>query len=579
MEQISHALLVASVLLFAAVALSAASARLGVPSLLVFLAVGLVATELPGAPVVDIPVATAALIGNLALAVILLDGGLRTRFGTLRMVAGPALTLATLGVLITASAVGAIAVALLGLDWRYGLLLGAIVGSTDAAAVFALLGGGGLRLNERVEATLEVESGLNDPMAVFLTVAMIELIRVPGSGFATIAPMFAQQLLVGLAVGWALGHLLGRVVARIRLGEGLYVLLIQSGGLAVFAVASVLGGSGFLAIYLAGMIVANQRRHVTVDVLRVSDGFAWLAQATMFLLLGVITDLAELLTVVTGKVLVVVLALMLVARPLAAVICLLPVPLSAQGSRLHRLGRHARRGADRARAVPAARRAAAGLVAVPHRVPDHADVAAAAGKHAGRGGAAGRRAASAGVGRAVERHPRRRRAAARGGAVPRGRGVAGRRWGRWRSSSGPSRSAWSRCAATDRIVAVERLRAGDLVTVVATEAALPELEVLFGPPAPVGELTLDPRRRSATCSSTTARSLPADADPATQAHRVRVAPPAPPRRGGRRARRERPDADGAAGRPRRRAPRRPAAVVGRGADRARRPRRTSTIRA
>ncbi len=137
-------------------------------------------------------------------------------------------------------------------------------------------------------------------------------------------PLFLRQLLVGLAVGWLLGKVLGRVVARIRLGEGLYVLLIQSGGLTVFAVASVLGGSGFLAIYLAGMIVANQRRHVTVDVLRVSDGFAWLAQAGMFLLLGIITDIGELTTVVSGQVLLVVLALMLVARPLAAVVCLLP---------------------------------------------------------------------------------------------------------------------------------------------------------------------------------------------------------------------------------------------------------------
>jgi cell volume regulation protein A len=136
--------------------------------------------------------------------------------------------------------------------------------------------------------------------------------------------MFVRQLLVGLAVGWLLGRLLGRVVARIRLSEGLYVLLIQSGGLTVFAVASAMGGSGFLAIYLAGMIVANQRRHVTVDVLRVSDGFAWLAQAGMFLLLGVITELHELATVVTGRVLLVALALMLLARPIAAIVCLLP---------------------------------------------------------------------------------------------------------------------------------------------------------------------------------------------------------------------------------------------------------------
>ena len=323
MEEISHVLLIASLLLFGAIALTAASQRLGVPSLLVFLAVGLVATELPGAPSVSVPVSTAALIGNLALAIILLDGGLRTRFGTLRMVAGPALTLATLGVFITASAVGASAVALLGLDWRYGLLLGAIVGSTDAAAVFALLGGGGLRLNERVEATLEVESGLNDPMAVFLTVAMIELIRVPGGGFETIAPMFAQQLLVGLAVGWALGHLLGRVVARIRLGEGLYVLLIQSGGLGVFAVASVLGGSGFLAIYLIGLLVGNHRTHATEPVLRVMDGLAWLAQAGLFLLLGLLVTPSAVLAR-AGPALAVAAVLMFVARPLAVAALLVP---------------------------------------------------------------------------------------------------------------------------------------------------------------------------------------------------------------------------------------------------------------
>ena len=515
MEQISHALLVASLLLFAAVALSAVSTRMGVPSLLVFLAVGLVATELPGAPVVDIPVATAALIGNLALAVILLDGGLRTRFGTLRMVAGPALTLATLGVLITASAVGAIAVALLGLDWRYGLLLGAIVGSTDAAAVFALLGGGGLRLNERVEATLEVESGLNDPMAVFLTIATIELIRMPGSGFATIAPMFAQQLLVGLAVGWALGRLLGRVVARIRLGEGLYVLLIQSGGLAVFAVASVLGGSGFLAIYLAGMIVANQRRHVTVDVLRVSDGFAWLAQAAMFLLLGVITDIEELLTVVTGEVLLVVLALMLVARPLAAAICLLPFRYPRREVAF--IGWVGMRGA-----VPIVLALFPLLAGLPQASAlFHIAFLITLMSLLLQGSTLGAAARLAGVQRPLG-SVALSSATLEGGEPPRevvqfrvAEGsqastvaLAGIEW--------PEEVRLVEACRNDCIVAVERLRAGDLVTVIATEAALPELEVLFGPPAPVGELTLDPSASIGDLFEYYGAPLPADADPATR---------------------------------------------------------------
>ncbi|HET9024266.1 MAG TPA: potassium/proton antiporter [Burkholderiaceae bacterium] len=510
MEEISHALLVASLLLFAAIALTAVSQRLGVPSLLVFLAVGLVATELPGAPRVSIPVATAALIGNLALAIILLDGGLRTRVGTLRMVAGPALSLATLGVFVTAAIVGASAVALLGLDWRYGLLLGAIVGSTDAAAVFALLGGGGLRLNERVEATLEVESGLNDPMAVFLTIATIELIRVPGSGFATLAPMFVQQLLVGLAVGWGLGRLLGRVVARIRLGEGLYVLLIQSGGLAVFAVANVLGGSGFLAIYLAGMIVANQRRHVTVDVLRVSDGFAWLAQATMFLLLGVITDIAELSTVVTGKVLIIALALMLLARPLAAAICLFP--FRYPGREVAFIGWVGMRGA-----VPIVLALFPLLAGLPQAsllfhiaflitllsLLLQGSTLSAAARLAGVQRPQGSMALSS--------------ATLEGGEPPR-EVVQFRVAEASQAAIGPAADiAWPEqvriveVCRDDRIVAAQRLRAADLVTVVAPEAALAELEVLFGPPAPVGELSIDPAASVGDLFDYYGAPVPADA--------------------------------------------------------------------
>jgi cell volume regulation protein A len=515
MAELNQILLVASLLLFGAIALSAASQRLGVPSLLVFLAVGLVATELPGAPSISIPVSTAALIGNLALAVILLDGGLRTRFGTLRMVAAPALTLATLGVFITASVLGAIAVMLLGLDWKYGLLLGAIVGSTDAAAVFALLGGGGLRLNERVEATLEVESGLNDPMAVFLTIATIELIRVPGSGIAQIAPLFAQQLLVGLAVGWALGRLLARVVARIRLSEGLYVLLIQSGGLIIFAAANVLGGSGFLAIYLAGMIVANQRRHVTVDVLRVSDGFAWLAQATMFLLLGVITDIAQLLTVVTAKVLVVVIALMLVARPLAAAICLLPFRYTRREVAF--IGWVGLRGA-----VPIVLALFPLLAGLPQASTlFHIAFLITLMSLLLQGSTLGFAARLAGV----QRPPASRAlssATLEGGEPPR-EVVQFRVYEASQATAGPLAGIeWPEqvrlveVCRGDRIVEAERLRPGDVVTVIATEAALPELEVLLGPPAPVGELTLDPSASIGDLFEYYGATLPADAEPATK---------------------------------------------------------------
>ena len=324
MQFINETLLAAGLLLFVAILLSAVSQRVGVPALLVFLAVGLFATELPGAPAVVVSPQTAALIGNLALAVILLDGGLRTRVATFRMVALPALLLASVGVVLTAAMVGVLATLLLGFDWRYGLLLGAIFGSTDAAAVFALLRSGGLRLNERVGATLEVESGLNDPMAVFLTVALIELLRQPESGLAQLAATFALQLGVGLAGGLLLGRALAEVVARVRLTEGLYTLLIQSGGLAIFATVNLLQGSGFLAIFIAGMVVARRRVHVTEDVLRVSDGLAWLAQAGMFLILGIFTD-PEALRGVAPAALAIGVGLILLARPLAVAAVLAPL--------------------------------------------------------------------------------------------------------------------------------------------------------------------------------------------------------------------------------------------------------------
>jgi cell volume regulation protein A len=323
MQFINEALLAAGALLFVAILLSALSQRFGVPALLVFLAVGLFSTELPGAPQSLFGPQTAALIGSLALAVILLDGGLRTRMSTFRMVAAPSLVLATVGVLLTSALVGLLAVLLLGFDWRTGLLLGAIAGSTDAAAVFALLRSGGLRLNERVGATLEVESGVNDPMAVFLTVALIELLRVPDAGLATMATTFVLQLGVGLACGWLLGLLLAEVVARVRVTEGLYALLIQSGGLAIFAVANLLQGSGFLAIFVAGMIVARRRVHVTEDVLRVSDGLAWLAQAGMFLILGIFASV-DGLRAVAPEGLAIGLGLIVLARPLAVALLLRP---------------------------------------------------------------------------------------------------------------------------------------------------------------------------------------------------------------------------------------------------------------
>lgn len=322
--------LLSGLLLFASVLATLVSTRFGFPLLLVFLGVGMLAGEDgPGGILFD-DYETAFLVGNLALAVILLDGGLRTDMRTFRVALKPALSLATIGVLATAGVVGLCAWLLLDLDWRYALLLGAIVGSTDAAAVFSSLRHGSRRLNDRVEATLEIESGANDPMAIFLVVVMVDWLKAdsgPGAGF--LAVQFVQQLGIGALGGIAGGWLLAALLERTRLVDGLYALLVVSGGLALFGAMNLVGGSGFLAIYLAGLTIANRPTHATEHVLRAMDGLAWLAQSGMFLVLGLLVTPSHMLGDVAPAIAIAAF-LMLVARPLAVWLCLLPFRFPAR---------------------------------------------------------------------------------------------------------------------------------------------------------------------------------------------------------------------------------------------------------
>lgn len=324
MEITNHLLFLGGLLIFISVLASTISARFGLPLLLVFLAVGMLAgPEGPGGiQFNDFP--RAFFIANLALAVILLDGGLRTRMHTFRVALKPALSLATLGVVMTAAAIGAFACLLLDFDWRYGLLLGSIVGSTDAAAVFSLLRHSGINLNERVGATLEIESGANDPMAIFLVMALVAML----SGEAAPGPLnllltFGQQFSLGIAGGLAGGWLLAQLLRKVRMAEGLYALLIVSGGLILFSVTNNLGGSGFLAIYLCGLVVGNRKNHATEHVLKVMDGLAWLAQAGMFLILGFLVTPTRLFADALPS-LMIGLFIIVAARPLAVFIGLLP---------------------------------------------------------------------------------------------------------------------------------------------------------------------------------------------------------------------------------------------------------------
>ncbi|MEO8123838.1 MAG: potassium/proton antiporter [Burkholderiales bacterium] len=329
MDFVNLPILAAAALVFLSVLAGLFSVRIGFSFLLVFLAAGMLAGEDgPGGYRFD-DFRLSFWVGNLALAVILLDGGLRTEYVRFRTGLRPALLLATFGVLISAAITALAAVLFVGLDWRTALLLGSIVGSTDAAAVFALLNRSGVTLNERVAATLEIESGMNDPMAVYLTLAFIALLAPgsdSGSAWTKVALSFVQQFgwgtLAGVIGGVAFAWVLGRIALR-SVESGILALLIVAAGLSIFATTGIIGGSGFLAVYLFGLVVASRASKAIAPTLAALDGYAWLAQAGMFLLLGLLVSPSTMLDS-AGPALGVVLALILVARPVAVWLCLLP---------------------------------------------------------------------------------------------------------------------------------------------------------------------------------------------------------------------------------------------------------------
>jgi potassium/hydrogen antiporter len=317
-------ILIAGLLSVLAVLAGYASSRLGNPILLALIAVGMLAGEDgPG----GIPFSNfhaAYLIGSLALATILFEGGLNTPYAMIRAALRPAIALATLGVALSAALVGAAAVLLLGLPWTLALLLGVATAPTDAAAVSSLLRASRLRLPTRVAAALELESGLNDPMSVFLTLLLVERLTTPHGLHAGAALLLlAREMGGGILVGVAGGLALTAALRRLRMDAAAAPVLALGSALAIFGGAQLAGASGFLATYLAGLLVAN-RPHPAADALtRFFDAMGWLAQSTLFLMLGLLVTPHELPRHLVPA-LVVSAILVLLARPASVLACVLP---------------------------------------------------------------------------------------------------------------------------------------------------------------------------------------------------------------------------------------------------------------
>lgn len=316
-DPLTIGMLVSAVLLLVALLASKASYRLGVPALLVFLVIGMLAgSDGPGGIYFD-DAALSQSLGVVALAFILFSGGLETDQRAVRPILWQGLSLSTFGVCITSALTGIFAHYLLGTSWVESLLLGAIVGSTDAAAVFAVLRSKNISMKARTQPLLEFESGSNDPMAVLLTTGLIQLIQEPSRPLVSLVPTLILQLMIGGALGLAAGRGALWVLNRMKLqSDGLYPVLTIAICLGIYAGTTVAYGNGFLAVYVAGIVIGNGEFVHKRSLLRFHNGVGWLMQIVMFLVLGLLVFPKQLLPIAPQGLLLAAF-LTFVARPVA----------------------------------------------------------------------------------------------------------------------------------------------------------------------------------------------------------------------------------------------------------------------
>ncbi len=323
MDAVNLTILVAGALFFSSIVATLISARLGAPLLLIFLVIGMLAGEDGVLGIKFGNPDVALLIGSIALVIILFDGGMRTHPDRVRVVLAPSAVLATLGVVLTCCILGVAASYLFNLTLLEGLLLGAILSSTDAAAVFSIFQSAGLNIKERVASTLEIESGSNDPMAVMLTFTLVGVLAGQSELNWSLSSVFFQQAVVGAAVGYGAGRFFVLLCRKLPLSAAFFPLLAVSYALLIYGLTNQFGGSGFLSVYLMGFLIGNARLPQIQQILRMHDGLAWLSQIIMFLMLGLLVTPSKLVEYAIPA-LILALVMIFIARPIAVFLSLVP---------------------------------------------------------------------------------------------------------------------------------------------------------------------------------------------------------------------------------------------------------------